>query len=34
MNNAPEWYDSFPGIFSAMTLAGALTSFAWMLASL
>jgi hypothetical protein len=33
MHNAPEWYDSFPGIFSAMTLAGALTSVAWLLAS-
>ena len=34
MNTQPEWYDSFPGILSAMTVAGTLASFAWMLASL
>jgi hypothetical protein len=38
MHNTPEWYDSFSdsftGIFSAMTLAGALTSCAWLLVSL
>lgn len=38
MNNRLEWHDSFSdsflGIFSAMSLAGALSSFAWLLATL
>lgn len=29
-----DWNDSFPGIFGAMTLAGMLTSCAWLLVSL
>ena len=29
-----DWYDSFPGMLGAMTLAGALTSCAWILVSL
>lgn len=32
--NKLDWNDSFPGIFSALTLAGALTSCAWFLVSL
>lgn len=34
MNNPLEWYDSLPGMFSAMTMAGALSGFAWLLATL
>jgi hypothetical protein len=34
MDTKPDWNDSFPGIFGAMTLAGVLTSCAWLLASL
>lgn len=29
--NKPDWNDSYPGILSAMTLAGVLTSCAWLL---
>ena len=29
-----DWYDSFPGMLGAMTLAGVLTSCAWVLVSL
>ena len=32
--NEPDWNDSYSGILSAMTLAGLLTSCAWMLATL
>ena len=32
--DTPDWDDSFPGILSAMTLAGVLTSCAWLLVSL
>lgn len=32
--NSFDWDDSFPGILSAMTLAGVLTSFAWLVVSL
>lgn len=31
MNSTPEWYDSFTGIFGALTLAGFLTSCAWLM---
>jgi hypothetical protein len=34
MNNTPDWHDSIPGMLSAMTLAGLLTSCAWWLATI
>jgi len=30
-NNGPEWYDSLTGMFGAMSLAGFLTSCAWLM---
>jgi hypothetical protein len=30
----PDWNDSYPGILSAMTLAGVLTSCAWLIAGI
>ena len=34
MDDKLDWNDSFTGIFGAMTLAGVLTSCAWLLVSL